>query len=104
MPAIGYRFRSTQTHRRCASCCPARQVVLRCSYFTLEYVQIREAFTCVGEGRLQAFIVIRGRGHWQSPQGEEPLSLGHAWLLPATLPRITCHPEPLLGALLCTFP
>ncbi len=82
----------------------ARQVLVRCAYFTLEYIQSREPFACVGEGRLQAFIVVRGQGRWRTPCGEDPLSVGQAWILPAALRNITCQPEPMIGTIVCTFP
>lgn len=83
---------------------PARQVLVSCSYFTLEYVQSRETLPFVSEGRLQVVIVVRGQGHWRTASGEEPVSVGQAWLLPAALQRVACQPEPLLGAIVCTFP
>jgi mannose-6-phosphate isomerase len=87
-----------------ATAAALRQPLVRCPYFVLEYVQSREPLRFGGDGRLQVLIAVRGTGRWQSPLGEEPLRLGQAWLLPASLPRLVCQPEPFLGALLCTLP
>lgn len=81
-----------------------RQLLVRCPYFVLEYVQSREPFACGGEGRPQALIVLRGGGRWEPPAGEETVAVGQVWLLPASLPRTWLRPEPALAALLCTLP
>jgi mannose-6-phosphate isomerase len=82
-----------------------RQALVRCPYFELEYVQDGERFACEGDGRLQALIVVRGRGRLETPAGAEALALGQTWLLPAALPEAWCRPEGGdLGVLLCTMP
>lgn len=83
---------------------PARQPLVRCPYFVLEYVRESEAFTCGGIGTLQVVIVLRGGGRLLLAGREEELRAGEAWLLPATMPRARCKPAPELGALLCTLP
>jgi mannose-6-phosphate isomerase len=80
-----------------------RQPLVRCPYFELEYLQSRQPFAVGGQGRLQALIAVRGQGRWDAAGGEA-ITAGQAWLLPASLPRVECHPNPVLGALLCTLP
>jgi mannose-6-phosphate isomerase len=77
-----------------------RQTLVRCRYFTLEYVAGMEPITCGGEGSLQLMIVLRGRGRL----GTEAVTRGQAWVLPADLPRSRCQPDGPLAALLCTLP
>jgi mannose-6-phosphate isomerase len=81
-----------------------RQPLVRCPYFTLEYVEDGERFACGGDGRLQALIVVRGRGRLVTPAGEEDLAVGQTWLLPASLREAWCRPEGHLGVLLSTLP
>ena len=52
-----------------------RQQLVECRYFRLEYVQDSERFACEGDGRLQALIVVRGRGRLETPAGAEALAL-----------------------------
>jgi mannose-6-phosphate isomerase len=77
-----------------------RTPLVRCPYFTLEYVQATAPFEVGGDGRLHAAIVLRGRGRL----GDEPVAAGQTLLLPAALPALHCTPEPDLGILLCTLP
>lgn len=83
---------------------PARQPLVHCPYFQVEYVQDRVPLEFGGQGRMQALIVVRGRGRWRTHGGDVPLSLGQVWLLPASLPHIVCQPESLFGILLCSLP
>jgi mannose-6-phosphate isomerase len=83
---------------------PVHQPLVRCAYFHLDYLHQGEPFACGGEGKLQALVVVRGRGRWDlAGQGEE-MQAGQAWVLPADLPRIWCRPKPELAVLLCTLP
>jgi mannose-6-phosphate isomerase len=79
-----------------------RQTLVSCPYFTLEYVQDSAPFAC-GGGRLQALIVARGRGRLVTPAGEEALTAGQTWLLPAALAEARCRPEGQLSVLLSTL-
>jgi mannose-6-phosphate isomerase len=78
-----------------------RQVLVNCPYFTLEYAQEAEPFACGGTGRLQAAVVLAGRGRWQD--GEE-LRTGQTWVLPAATRALECRPEGPLALLLATLP
>jgi mannose-6-phosphate isomerase len=80
-----------------------RTPLVRCPYFALEYVQDGEPFACGGEGRLQALVVLRGRGRLSTPAGEDHLRAGQTWLLPASMPRGECRPEGSLGLLVCSL-
>jgi mannose-6-phosphate isomerase len=81
-----------------------RLALVRCAYFELEYVQDGEGFACGGDGRLQALIVVRGRGRLRTPAGETALAVGQTWLLPAALREAWCQPEGRLGVLIATLP
>jgi hypothetical protein len=70
----------------------------------MEYVQGQEPFELAGEERLQALVVVRGQGRWAAPSWQEEIKVGQAWVLPASVPRIPCQPEPDLAALLCSLP
>ncbi len=80
---------------------PRRQALVSCPYFTLEHVQETEPFACGGTGRLQAAVVLSGRGRWAD--GEE-LRAGQTWVLPAALPAVACRPEGALALLVATLP
>jgi mannose-6-phosphate isomerase len=79
----------------------ARQALVSCPYFSLEYVQEGEPFVLGGTGRLQAALVLRGRGRWA---GGEELLAGQTWVLPAALPAVECRPEGQLALLLAAHP
>ncbi len=78
----------------------ARQVLVTCPYFSLEFVQENEPFRCGGTGRLQAAVVLAGRGKWA---GEE-LRAGQTWVLPAAMPAVECRPDGSLALLVATLP
>jgi mannose-6-phosphate isomerase len=81
-----------------------RQRLVRCRYFTLEYLRQSEPFTCGGVGRLQVLLVLHGRGRLWTGEGVWELAPGDTVLLPAALHALTCHPEGDLGILLSTLP
>lgn len=81
-----------------------RQALVRCPFFNLDFVRANRPFPCGGEGMLQLFIVIQGSGRWRLPNGEHPIQVGQAWLLPAAMPPIGCDPNSTLAALHCTLP
>jgi mannose-6-phosphate isomerase len=81
-----------------------RLPLARCRYFHLDYVEDTGPFTCGGQGRLQALLVVRGRGRLVSVGGDEALAVGQTWVLPAAMPAAECVPESDLGAVLCTLP
>src|SRR5262249_44474429 len=80
-----------------------RLPLVRCPYFTLEYVQNYEPFPWGGEGRLQAGVVLRREGGVGAEGGGEAARAGQTWVLPASCPRVWCRPEPNLGLLLSTL-
>jgi mannose-6-phosphate isomerase len=82
----------------------ARQPLVRCEYFELEYVQDRKPITVGGDGRMHALIVLRGGGRWRWPETTEDVTPGQVWLLPAAMPSGLLEPQPILGALYCTLP
>jgi mannose-6-phosphate isomerase len=81
-----------------------RVEMVRCGYFHLDYVSDARPFACGGAGRLQALLVLTGRGTLRAEHGEEPLAPGQAWVFPATSAAAEVRPGPWLGALLCTLP
>jgi mannose-6-phosphate isomerase len=80
-----------------------RLTLVHCPYFTLTYVQESERFACGGDGRLHALIVVGGRGRLCTADGEEALTVGQTWLLPAALAETWCRPEGQLSVLMCTL-
>jgi mannose-6-phosphate isomerase len=83
---------------------PARQTLVTCRYFTLEYVRQREEFWCGGEGRMQAAVVLHGEARLDTREGEQTAGAGDTLLFPAAMPRVRCRPLALLGLLLATLP
>lgn len=81
-----------------------RQSLVRCPFFEMDYVQAREPFDVGGVGRLQTLVVVRGQGQWLGSHGEEDIAVGQTYVLPSSMPRTTCRPQGVLGALLCTLP
>jgi mannose-6-phosphate isomerase len=81
----------------------SRQQLVQCSYFTLEYLHYRQAFTLKG-GNLQVLLVLHGRGRLENGRDERPLVPGDTMLLPAALDALTCHPQGDLGLLLSSLP
>jgi mannose-6-phosphate isomerase len=84
--------------------CSLRQELVRCPYFTLDYLRRRKPFTCGGIGRLQVLLVLHGRGQLETGEGVWELARGDTLLLPAALGPLVCHPEGDLGTLLSTLP
>jgi hypothetical protein len=62
------------------------QVLASCRYFHLEIRRDAEPFTVGGQGRLQLLIPVAGRGAMTTPYGDEALTVGQVWVLPASLP------------------
>jgi quercetin dioxygenase-like cupin family protein len=78
--------------------------LVKCPYFTLEYLHYREPFTCGGMGGMQVIMVLHGRGRLWTADGVWQLKVGDTLLLPADLPSLACHPEGELGLLLSSLP
>lgn len=81
-----------------------RQALVRCPYFHLDYISCHDSFPCAGAGRLQALVVLAGKGRLVCKEHNEPVSAGQVWVLPAALSAARCVPEPALSVLLCTLP
>jgi mannose-6-phosphate isomerase len=81
-----------------------RLPLVRCPYFHLAYLADTQPFLCGGQGRLEALLVVGGRGRLVHAEGEETLLPGQAWLLPAAMSAARCLPEEGLGMVLCSLP
>jgi mannose-6-phosphate isomerase len=77
-----------------------RQRLVRCPFFELEYVRTAEPLTAGGTGRLQALVVLHGRGRL----GTTPLRPADTLLLPAAMTQTPCLPDGPLGFLRATLP
>jgi mannose-6-phosphate isomerase len=82
---------------------PVRQELVRCKYFTLEYIRDGRPFT-LGGGCLQVVVVLHGRAAVETPHGPMRLLAGDTLLLPAALEAIRCRPEGPVGLLLSRLP
>jgi len=80
------------------------QPLVGTTYFQIDFLSSTEEFACPVTGRLQALVVLAGKGRLSSEPYEEPVSAGQVWVLPATLPAVRCVPEPALAALMCSLP
>ncbi len=80
-----------------------RRELVRCRYFELEYIRHTGSFEIAG-GRLQALLVVRGRGWIQGPTLRQEVRRGSTLLLPAGCPGVTCVPQGDLGLLLARLP
>jgi mannose-6-phosphate isomerase len=78
-----------------------RQALVSCPYFALDYVQENEPFPIGGTGRLQAAVVLTGRGQWA---GGEEVCAGQTWVFPAAMPAVECRPDGALALLVATLP
>jgi mannose-6-phosphate isomerase len=83
---------------------PVRQRLVNCPFFQLEYLHVNAPFTCGGEERLEALILLSGSGRLATDYGEEKVTRGEVWLLPAHMSPQKVHPDAELKALLCTLP
>jgi mannose-6-phosphate isomerase len=81
-----------------------RQALVRCPYFSLDHVADSEPFTCGAGNTLRVLIVMRGSGRLIAGSWEDDLAVGQAWVLPAAMASVTCHPAPDLGVLLSSLP
>lgn len=80
------------------------QALVDCPFFRLGYVREITPFECGGEDRFEVWVILKGRGHWDLPDRAEPVERGQAWLLPASMARTWCRPQPELDFLVCTLP
>jgi mannose-6-phosphate isomerase len=82
----------------------SRQPLVQCPYFSLEYIRETDPFVLGGQGRLQVVLIVQGQGRLATPEGEEEVRVGQAWVLPAALPPLWCQPAPGLGVIVSTLP
>jgi mannose-6-phosphate isomerase len=80
------------------------QTLVRSPYFVLEYLQGSEPQVWGGNGRLQAVILLEGAATLDAKGPKEEVSIGQTWLLPATMPEVSCRPRGVLKTLRCTLP
>jgi mannose-6-phosphate isomerase len=80
------------------------QRLVECPFFHLDYLRRERAFVVGGSDRLQALIVLHGRGSLPLEDGPLDLSAGTTVILPASMPQCPCTPEGCLGMLLATLP
>ena len=81
-----------------------RQELVQCPFFELTYLRTDQPVPFGGVGRLQALLILQGRGRWHGSGCAEEMKLGEVWVLPASLPALECRPEPTLTMLLCNLP
>jgi mannose-6-phosphate isomerase len=81
-----------------------RQGLVQCPFFELTYLRTDQPIPFGGVGRLQALLILQGRGRWHGSGCAEEVKLGQVWVLPASLPAQECRPEPTLTMLLCNLP
>jgi mannose-6-phosphate isomerase len=81
-----------------------KQDLVRCPFFELTYWKSSEPVHLAGQGRLQALIILQGRGRWHGSSCSEELNMGQVWVLPASIPPLECQPDPSLTMLLVTLP
>jgi hypothetical protein len=70
----------------------------------LDYAENVEPFSVGGQGRLQALLVLAGKGRLVLNYSEEVLTPGQVWLLPAALRAAECRPDGGLAVLCSTLP
>ena len=80
------------------------QPLVRCPYFTLEYVQSSDPCTWGGSEHLQAALILEGAGTLRLRNADEEVARGQVWLLPAIMPELECRPHGVLKMLRCTLP
>jgi mannose-6-phosphate isomerase len=81
-----------------------QQPLVQTPFFQIDFYSGKVPFECRGSGRLQAFVILAGKGRLSWEDGEESVRAGQAWLLPAELSNGRFVPEPALAGLRCTFP
>jgi mannose-6-phosphate isomerase len=81
-----------------------RQPLVHCPYFHLDYVQSGEPFPMGGEGKLQTLVVLQGKGRLATGDAEDAVAAGQVWVVPASVLKGLCRPDPALKLLLTTLP
>jgi mannose-6-phosphate isomerase len=80
---------------------PVAQALVRCRYFHVDYAAWKERAPLGGNGKLQAAVIVSGRGRWSNGQA---VTTGQVWVLPAAMPPTWCEPDGTLAAMVCTLP
>ncbi len=83
---------------------PGGQVLVDGKYFRLGFRRPTRIEGLGGTGRMQAVVVVEGRGKWRFPGAEGRLAAGDVCVLPAALPRGEVIPEGGVGLLTATLP
>jgi mannose-6-phosphate isomerase len=71
----------------------ARQHLVQCPYFSLDYVQMNEPYFVGGEGKPEVIVVLEGQGRLVVGPAADNLATGQVWVLPASMPQGVCQPE-----------
>jgi mannose-6-phosphate isomerase len=84
----------------------ARQRLVECRYFTLDYLGGGKPMESdlLGEGRLQVAMVVQGRGVLQGSGGNYSLGTGDTLVLPAAMSGRRFSPDGKMGVVVATFP
>jgi mannose-6-phosphate isomerase len=94
------RFAATLEHGQPSETTP----LVRCAYFELDYHADTAPRRLGTARRLQALVVLEGRGEIVTPNENEPIQAGHVWLLPAEMAEAQLRPITPLKSLQCTLP
>jgi mannose-6-phosphate isomerase len=78
--------------------------LVRCPFFSLEFVQESSPFVWGGTGGMQVLVLLQGHGRLETPTGAEEVAAGQVWLLPARMVAAECRPHGALAALRCRLP
>ncbi len=78
--------------------------LVACSFFELTYECHREPVRTPGGEGLQALVVLDGRGTLAAPWGDEAVTAGQVWLLPAGAAPARWRPDGALRWLRVTLP
>jgi mannose-6-phosphate isomerase len=81
-----------------------RDDLVLCPYFELIHEVFNEPFDVPTGPGLQALILLEGAGTLTAPWGEERLTPGQVWLLPAGMEFVECRPDAALRVLRCSLP
>jgi mannose-6-phosphate isomerase len=79
---------------------PVRRRLTKCRYFQIDYICEKAPFALGGVGRLQALLVLHGKGRL----GRDAVTAGDTLLLPASMRPRTCEPDGPLSLLLAALP
>lgn len=78
----------------------SQRPLVRCPFFELDFLRVREPWSCGDDGRLSILTAIQGKGSL----GGEPFVAGQTWLIPASAPKVQLRGEPDVALLLSRLP